>query len=174
MAKNSAKTRAYLNAIKSQIAKVVPFTAATAANYAFEDMILSTSVDSGQALAQWYVTPYQVSPSMMEQQILWGSADSDPVYPVGYKYTRGANADDVADYILSERALRVETLAGQSFTGIMVYNPVTPGFSGFTPGDDTFYADNSFANVDLDSTAGRSLDHSYAAAAREFDFVRVV
>ncbi len=47
--------------------------------------------------------------------------------------------------------------------GIAVYNPITPGFPGFMPGDDLFYEDNAFSRIDINAITAAALEKAYAS-----------
>ena len=155
--KHSASNAAYLKKITDKLSAAPLFIAKRAALYTFTTLVranLSEGFDSGQAAANWKIEGYTGTPSFAPQVMMWGYGDVSPTAPVGYKsyysgYKKGSgkggeagNPDTVQSYQI-EQAVTELAMLQAGVTGITVYNPISPGFGGFTPGEDEFYEENA-------------------------------
>jgi hypothetical protein len=135
-------------------------------------------VDSGQALAQWYIEPYTGSFETNLPQILWGYEGAEPISPVGYKWStpiqKVINRENILSSLIEQRASAAEAFKAQTFDGIVVYNPITPGFSGFTPGTDTGYFANALSDAEAEASGAisQAVSEASSAIAAKYDFVR--
>lgn len=163
----------------------------------FMRMIHSTAVDSGQAAANWQFIPYQSSPTKKPQKIYWGyhrfsginqvgmaaiSSTVDPSFPgVGFKSWHDPQGlrprGDLAQIsnVLYEKAESAIVSASRRVRGVLVFNPITPGFPGFRPGSDVNYERNAFEFAYDEVPAAYKLSLSAAAhvVASRFRAVRV-
>lgn len=173
------ENRRNIEKLKLQIRAVPAYVAASAANFAFEAVVLNTHQDSGQAAAQWYMTPYTTNYSMTAAKTMWGIKDRqgdiirEPEYPVGFKYDKGANAGQVVDWLLQERTIRVETMAEKEWNGVIVYNPLTGTLPEDLGSQDTSkYAETAFRDVDYDNIVRGAMTKAYDMATAKFSFIK--
>jgi hypothetical protein len=157
----------YLADICKQLENIPRGIATTVASEIFEQAVQQTRVDSGQAAANWKFEPYKGSFFLDDQEILWGFAGHDPVYPAGYKWSMYDNAEAVYRYQF-EQLTDAIAMMPDDIDGIVVYNPITVGFAGFQPGDDLFYPDNAFARLDMDGIVSTTLQRIYAEYNQTF------
>lgn len=154
-----ADNKRYLQKLVDQL-KPIPRAAAVrvSVNVFMEMLAISTNddsgFDSGQAAANWRIQGYVGSPAYEPQTMLWGYGDINPIAPVGFKsYYPGMKAGEggrgevgdpnkVYEYMFEYATLQAAQMPAE-ITGIVVYNPITPGFAGFAPGDDTHYEQNA-------------------------------
>jgi len=169
-----ANNRAYIASITAQLRKVPRVAAIEIARRVFIGVVKHTVVDSGQAAFNWHMQPYVGQPVFLQQQILWGYGSVAPVSPVGYKWSSGANAELVLGAMLEAGAMMAAQLEDMHFTGISVYNPITPGFAGFTPDDDSSYFENALGDVEkaLAQIVSDAAYEGYQATAQQFTFLR--
>lgn len=151
----------YLQSICAQLARIPRDVGLQVAARIFEEVVNHTRVDSGQAAVEWKFLPYKGAAFLETQQIMWGYADVDPVSPVGYKWAMYDNSEAVYRYQF-EQLVDGLSMAPDDIDGIMIYNPITAGFAGFAPGNDYFYGQNAFGNVDMDSIVASALAKTYA------------
>lgn len=177
-----AKDRAYL---RQQAALLRPLTSRLVAEVGirvYQEMVLSTKVDSGQAAANWHMVPYKrKEPQEEAQRMMWGFGDTPPIPPVGWKAWSGVknpemHANDVIEAVLSFALNMKEGIAYGGYSGVSVYNPIAPGFSGFFPGDDSEYADNALGNAKAqeDQVEKKALQEAEMVVASMFPFVRAI
>lgn len=157
----------YLQDICAQLERIPADIATEVASEVFEQAVQQTRVDSGQAAAQWKFLPYSGSFFMEDQEILWGFAGHDPLYPAGYKYSYYDNSETVYRFQF-EQLTDAIAMMPKDIDGIVVYNPITEGFAGFTPGDDSFYPSNAFARLDMDGIVSSTLARVYAQYNQTF------
>lgn len=170
-----ADKKAYLKK-RSDILRALPlFVARRAAQLTFTRVVelnVQKGFDSGQAAANWRLEGFAGTPSYEPQKMMWGYDDVEPIAPVGYKsYYEGydpnlhlggkgdiGDPDQVLSYQISYASQQI-TFMGKDVTTISVYNPISEGFAGFSPGNDQHYEENAFSNVDskLISIADESL-----------------
>lgn len=158
MKRPSAKNLAYLKSITDKLDQLPLFILRRAALYTFEGVIkanLSKGFDSGQAAANWRMEGYTGGPTYEAQKMLWGyalrgEALVEPTAPVGFKKNskgrEGGNPEEVMSYQLTYALTQAGALT-KGVTGVTIYNPITSGFSGFSPGSDAGYEENAFAGV---------------------------
>ena len=151
----------YLADICAQIERIPRDIALQVGAEIFEAAVQHTRVDSGQAAANWKFVPYQSVLSMEQQQMMWGWGNVDPISPVGYKWAQYDNSQAVYEYQFGE-LVNALAAAPLDITGVAVYNPITVGFSGFAPGNDYFYEENSFRNVNIEQMVSAALERAYA------------
>lgn len=150
----------YLTAICKELEKIPRETAILVASEIFENAVSATKIDSGQAAAQWKIEGYTGSVSMAPQEILWGFGDQEPVYPAGFKWSAIDNSEQVHRHQF-ETLVNVIASMPEEIDGIVVYNPITPGFADFRPGKDDRYAGNAFAAVSVDGIVSQALSSAY-------------
>lgn len=151
----------YLAGLCAQLARIPAGIAKTVAAEVFEQAVQHTRVDSGQAAANWHYQPYKGQPFMEPEEIMWGYANVDPINPVGYKWAMFDNSEAVYRWQF-ENLMDAMSIVQDDIDGVMVYNPITSGFGGFQPGQDVFYPDNAFANLNMDAIVSAALERTYA------------
>lgn len=172
----SAANRKYLQSIVDQIKPIPRVLAAQTAGRIYSALIEETHFDSGQAALNWHMEPYVGTPVYEQQKLLWGYGDVAPIYPAGYKWSGGENEELVKTNLIENAYIAAIILENQKFDGITVYNPITPGFAGFTPGKDDNY--EYFALSDAEAQMGAIVTKAIKAAemevARRYPFMKVV
>lgn len=176
LAETRRKNHAYLSALIAKELKPIP------SRYALEvgirlytRMINETVVDSGQAAANWQFIPYVTSPRKGPQKMLWGYDDVEPTSPVGWKswYSGGAmkggDVDQIAAH-LSEIAEDEMMTSSLNVRGVLVYNPITPGFADFAPGNDANYEQNALETAYISAPAARTAALAEAEASMRAQF----
>lgn len=157
-----AENLAYLKKIADRIEAVPLAIAKRTAQLTFIYLVENTKFDSGQAAANWRIEAYEGTPNYEPQKMMWGYGDVKPTAPVGYKsyyegYIAGSGTggetgdpERVLSWQMSQASVVIAT-APSSVSGFTIYNPIAPGFAGFSPGDDTHYAENAllFSNSQL-------------------------
>ncbi len=153
----SSDIDAYFNPIRAQIKRIPKDIALEAAQLIFHAVVEKTKVDSGQAALNWRFEPFEGdAPTMHVQEMLWGYGKVSPTSPAGFKYSHGMNADSVFLYQF-EYMMNQLVSVPENMTGVYIYNPITPGFAGFDPGNDQYYAENALRNIDIDAIAVAAL-----------------
>lgn len=166
--------RRYLQQLTAQLREVPRVAAAEVAIRIFTGVLQHTAIDSGQAILNWRMQPYKGSPSFDQQQMYWGYGNVTPIAPAGYKWTGGSNFEAVVMSQYQYAMVAKASMEGQDFDGVVIYNPIEPGFPGFAPGDDTKYYANALG--DVESNLARIIDtakaEGYRATASRLHFVR--
>lgn len=180
---NMASNAKYVEAIAAKLRAAPLFIAKRAALYCFTRIVeaqVNNNFDSGQAAANWKIDGYDASPSYEPQQMMWGYLDVKPTAPVGYKTyfagydpvtnpSRGGENGDDLKVLSYQMTVAHEKLASlpANIGGITVYNPISPGFAGFEPADDTYYEENAFRSTGkiLERIALESLAKAEAEAS---------
>lgn len=157
----------YIQGIIDQIARIPTDMAKQVGAEIFMEAVNRTRVDSGQAAANWQFAPYQGEYVEIDQQMMWGYGDIEPISPVGYKWAKYDNSEAVYRYQF-ERMTDALASAPDDITGVAVYNPISVGYGAFAPGTDVFYPENAFRNVDLQAIAQVALDRVYAEYGATF------
>ncbi len=153
----TADIDSYFNNIRAQIKRVPRDLALAVGEKIFQAVVHKTRQDSGQAALNWFYEPYESdAPTMRTQEMLWGYGKQSPVSPAGYKRAHGVNSDQVFIYQF-EYMVNQSSLAPENLGGILIYNPITPGFPDFAPGNDTHYAQTALGAVDIDAIAQAAL-----------------
>lgn len=148
---------AYFAPIRAQIKRIPRDIALEVAQQIYEQVTHKTRIDSGQAALNWFFEPYEGDhPAMRQQEMLWGYQHVSPTTPAGYKHTHGLNDEGVMQYQFEYMANQIAT-APEKLSGVYIYNPITPGFTQFSPGDDTFYELTALGSIDIDSIAATAL-----------------
>lgn len=147
---NYRQNRAYLNSLVKQIKEVPRQAALQTAHNLYLKLISYTAVDTGQAALNWRMTPFRTTYDLQPQRMLWGSAPDyeNPAYPVLSKNATQKNdlgslldyANGLAHYIVQSAPKQID--------GVVVYNPITPGFPNFHPGDDRHYESNALSEAE--------------------------
>ncbi len=166
MSSDTANTK-YLKSLTRGLRDIPRDIALNTAKKVMLAMVYKTQVDTGQAAANWNMLPFVTRAKMGGQKILWGTAPTfeNAQYPVLPKTADFKN--DVAalvDYA-NGRANYIIQHAPKSLTGVLVYNPITPGFANFAPGDDTYYEENALYEAEGSVSAESAA--ALAAAERE-------
>lgn len=170
MSRSNTKNIAYLKRLTDKLDQLPLFIARKAALYTFESVVkanLDKGFDSGQAAANWRLEGYTSSPTHAPQRMMWGYKDVEPTAPVGYKLNskglEGGVPVEVLSYQLTYAATQASFL-NSGMAGVTVYNPITPGFVGFSPGSDANYEGNAFAGVE-----GKFMSIAFESLARAED-----
>lgn len=151
----------YLETICAQLSRIPTDLAKTVAAEVFEQAVQATRVDSGQAAANWHYQPYKGTPFTEPEEIMWGYANVDPISPAGFKWAMYDNSEAVYRWQF-ENLMDAMATTPDDIDGILVYNPITTGFAGFAPGDDAFYPQNAFRNIDMESIVQSAMERAYA------------
>lgn len=141
---------AYLDSIKAQISRIPGDAALAVAQEAFMKLVEHTRIDSGQAALNWHFQPYSEDFSLLDQQMLWGYGSISPVSPAGYKWSKTDNSQAIFMYQF-EYMMNQLTFAPKNIRGVVIYNPITPGYPDFAPGSDEFYAHVAFERLDINA-----------------------
>lgn len=104
---------------------------------------------------------------MDSETIMWGYANVDPIHPVGYKWAMYDNSEAVYRYQFEQVIERIAAMP-EKIDGILVYNPITVGFAGFTPGSDAFYPENAFKGLNMDAIVASALARAYENYSQSF------
>jgi hypothetical protein len=182
MAKSKSVSAKNMAEFRKQAAKLKPVVSRMMAEFGvrlYQEMVLNTKVDSGQAAANWHIVPYKSNPKAEQpQQMLWGFGDTNPMPPVGWKAWSGVknsetHKEDVIDYVLQFALNMKEGIAFGGFSGVTVYNPISPGFSGFFPNDDSEYEDNALGAAREAQAAAeeKAMNEAESVVAAMFDYV---
>lgn len=148
---------AYFAPLRAQIKRVPRDTALEVAALIFHAVVEKTRIDSGQAALNWFFEPYEGdAPAMNVQEMMWGYGKVYPTTPAGFKGSHGANTDSVFMYQFEYLSNQM-SIAPEHMTGVYIYNPIAPGFSGFNPGSDLYYADNALRSIDIDAISQAAL-----------------
>lgn len=175
-----AANKRYLEKLVRQLDPVVPTLLSEAATYVYREVLNFTAVDSGQALHNWHIIPLKgESLSLPGQRIMWGYGDTLPTAPVGWKswYSEGrTNPVDETEMVntLIQFSLDMKDyIFHGDYDKVVVYNPITPGFSGFSPGDDRDYETAALGQVHTWETTIQvaALAHAESVAVSRFKFV---
>lgn len=160
---SEASNKAYLESIVAQFESVPRDAALAVAREIFQEVVSNTSVDSGQAALNWQYIPYKGQPVLEDQKILWGYGDVDPVAPAGRKWA-GKLVDNSEAIYMYQFSYAIDQMASapNDIDGVVVFNPITEGFASFAPGDDLFYPENAFKNVEIDQAISGALERVYA------------
>lgn len=156
----------------------------------FMKMIWTTQIDSGQAAANWQLLPYRTEPKRRKQEIYWGYESNTAVHPffqkhapgfpgVGFKAwtdpdKRRGDLATIANALYDEGESAIVS-APNRIKGVLVFNPITPGFPGFRPGSDANYERNALemAYVDMPAAAKLALNDGARAAAVRYRALKV-
>jgi hypothetical protein len=159
----------YLREICDELSTIPQRVALQAASTIFEQVVQQTRVDSGQAAMNWQFIIYEGDPNVLPEEIMWGFGDTPPMSPVGYKWSYMDNSAAVyqAQY---ENMLDKLASAPAEFDGIMIANPISPGFAGFEPmtPNDYFYADNAFAGLNYEGVVQSAIEEAEADASQHY------
>lgn len=154
MSRSNAKNIAYLKKLTAKLDELPVFIARKAALYTFEAVVkinVDIGFDSGQAAANWRLEGYSGSPAHGPQKMMWGYKGVEPTSPVGYKLNSKGLEGGVPVEVLSYQltyAVAQASFVNSSMSGVTVYNPITPGFIGFSPGSDAGYEENAFKGIE--------------------------
>lgn len=181
MAKPGAANRnkQYLKKLAARLPEIVPTLLAEISYRVYLGVMERTRVDTGQALAQWYVLPTKGERSKYpKQQILWGFGDTEPVSPIGWKpwsrQARGAQnptQEEMIEYKLGVAASMFTYIRHTpSLKNVLIYNPITPGFAGFMPGNDTKYQETALglATQEIPNIEAKAREEGYKATKAQF------
>lgn len=158
---SKASNLAYLKAITDRL-EALPLAVAKRAGFHALITLVSehTRIDSGQAAANWKFEWYAGSPSYAPQKMMWGYGDVSPTSPVGFKsYYSGyipvnnnlprgetGNPETILSWQMEQAAFTLMSVPKEA-SGVTVYNPITPGYADFAPGDDTYYEENALGEA---------------------------
>lgn len=134
-----SKNRGYIRGLKAQFNALPKEAAIEASVLIFRKMVELTRFDSGQAALNWRIQTFSGSPKFEPQKILWGYSGNAPKGLADYKFSKGRKAAAVQSELIEFAYAMKVIMQRQKFDGISVYNPITPGFSGFFPGNDEYY-----------------------------------
>lgn len=172
------KNKRYLRKLMVNFPKVTPTLLAYASMIIYEKMMELTVVDTGQALLQWHVLPTKGTRSRYpKQQILWGYEGQNPTAPAGWKAWHAPSGavspskEALIEHKISFSASMFHYIRSQpSLVNVHIYNPITPGFAGFAPGDDSQYAANALeaARVAMPEVAESARAQTIAYLRKEF------
>lgn len=166
----AAKNSRYLGELIASIQTVHKEIAADVMTRVYEKAVWNTKIDSAQAAFQWYIEPFVGTPSYEPQKVLWGFKGQAPTAPVGQKGSK--LGPEYAEILIGMKLTAFDNLVNSKYDGIVVYNPIEPGFAGFQPGDDSKYFDNAFSEVDLEAFIQEAMEESEAAFAGKYQFLR--
>ena len=152
---------AYLESLCGQLDAIPMDIASQVASHIFESAVKRTVQDSGQAAYHWQFIPYEGSPSLGQQEIVWGYGDVEPKSPVGYKWSFGVNSAEVLQYQF-EAHVNALSIIKPTMDGIVVYNPIDSGFPDFHPNTDDYYPDNAFRKIDEGELVSSAFNQVYS------------
>lgn len=165
---SKAANKKYLDDLCEQLKEVPHRLGKAVAIQVYQEVILATAMDSGQAALNWHIEGYVGGYQMTSQKMWWGwktkDTDNPPTPPAGYKGTKGDNASAVVEYQFRQMAEAIAVLPAE-FDGIVVYNPIEPGFAGFEPGSDANYRQASIGSVPVEGIVNDALAKVYGAVS---------
>lgn len=166
--------REYLQGLVDQITSVPTVAAAILATEIYKGAVLQTHIDSGQAALNWHISPYVSEPTFEGQEMLWGYGSVAPSAPAGFKWAKGSNVSRVRAYLFEQGVSVQLALENEDFTGIAIYNPITPGFPGFAPGNDENYEHYALgeAHADIAQIISAAQAEMEERIVSEYSFVR--
>lgn len=164
--------KAYLKSLIKDLKQIPKEAALEIATRIFLECVDATPADSGQAMANWRMEPYVGTPNLENFQMMWGYGQDKPTEPVGYKWSKGSNADDVKRYQYEVAMQSMTALSRLTFDGIVVYNPLSDQIPGFYPATAEFYEENSIGHVPVSGIIERATAAGYEAVRKNFDFLR--
>lgn len=168
-----AKNRKYVAALQKQFLAVPDEVALEASVLIYKEMVVLTRFDSGQAALNWRIHTFTGSPKFQPQRMLWGYKDRAPKGLADYKYSRGRKEAAVKSELIEFAYAMKVSMQRQKFDGITVYNPITPGFVGFFPGDDTKYEETALgsARAKAASVVGKAMSEVKGIMKSRYAFV---
>lgn len=173
-ARSYKKNQDYLRRLVAPLLNVPADAAVAIATRIFGASVEQTAFDSGQAALNWRIQPYVGQPTYEQQTMLWGYGEVSPTPPAGYKYSGGANEEEVKMQIIQGSMVLAVMMRGATFDGISVYNPIQPGYSGFAPGNDANYYFYALGPVEIEFShlVAKAIKDGYAWVAAKYDFGR--
>lgn len=154
----------YLDSIIAQVARIPRDAALAVGQHIFHAVVEQTRVDSGQAALNWHFQPFFGDFNALGQEMLWGYGTIAPTSPAGYKWSKVDNTEGVFLYQF-EYMMNQLSFAPDKISGVAIYNPISPGFAGFSPGTDEYYAQIAFEKLDIEAITQDALatvEASYA------------
>lgn len=173
---NLSENKKYLRAIAAELSEIPRDIALNTAKKILLSMVHKTKVDTGQAALNWNMIPFVSKAQMGEQKVLWGTAPTyeNAQYPVLPKY--GDEKNDLPTLIdyMNGRVNYIIQGAPKNLRGVLVYNPITPGFAAFAPGDDTYYEENALWEAEgaVTSESSAAVEAAENEAKRKFAALR--
>ena len=156
-----ASNRKYLQSLLDGFKNAPREVALEAATRAFLTMVFDTPADSGQAMANWRIEPYFGTPNLEGFDMMWGYGQEKPTAPVGYKWSKGTNEEEVKLFQYEVAIQSRVAFSKFKFDGIVVYNPLSSQIPNFSPSDAQFYEANSIGKVQVADIIKDSLAAAY-------------
>lgn len=168
-----AKNRKYIEGLKRQFSALPSEIALEASVLIYKEMVVLTRFDSGQAALNWRISSFVGAPKFEPQRMVWGYRDVAPKGLADYKFSRGRKEAAVKSELIEFAYAMKVSMQRQKFDGITVYNPITPGFVGFFPGDDKKYEKIALgdAKAKAASVAGKAMSEVKAMLKTKYAFV---
>ena len=174
---STAANMRYVESLITKIRKIPVRIASHVAEDLFHritEQQINESFDSGQAALNWQIEPVYGSPSFDEQQMLWGTRQHAPSGGAGFKSGQGGSSGNAATIseILDNRGFTNTRITSPAVTGFIIYNPITPGYANFFPGDDDLYEQNALGHLEttLQAMAYEAMKDGYTATNLRFAY----
>lgn len=164
--------KAYLKSLIRDLKQIPKEAAVEIGTRIFLECVDATPTDSGQAMANWKMEPFNGSPNIDNFEMMWGYGLDKPTEPVGYKWSKGSTEEEVKMYQYEVAIQSMAAFSKLTFNGIVVYNPLSNDIPGFYPGTSEFYEENSIGKVQVSAIIGRATAAGYEAVKKNFDFLR--
>lgn len=173
--RSHGQNKKYLEKLIQPLLELPNAAAIAIATKIYQGVVAETAFDSGQAALNWRLQTYYGSARYDEQEMMWGYKGVTPIPPAGYKWSGGFNEEAVKMQLMEDSIVMAVALQAQRFDGISVYNPITPGFSGFAPGNDANYVYYALGDVQINLNAiiSNAVAEANSEMAERFSFVRV-
>ena len=168
-----AANRKYLQGLFNSFKDAPRAIAIEAASMTFLKCVFDTPADSGQAMANWRMEPYVGTPNLEAFEMMWGYGQEKPTEPVGYKWSKGTNTEDVKLFQYEVAVQSRVAFSRLKFDGVVVYNPLSSQIPGFSPSDGEFYEANSIGKVQVSDIISDSLLAAYDWGIKTYPALRM-